>query len=136
MTTPATAAATAPSCAVKPVALLFPKVIPLPLPLDVVVGPLVAAVVVPPRPPRALVAVAAPAVELAPLPKPVPERPDPVVEAEPLPPALTPETGYPASVQSVSRAIERSSSDKVYPATKIQRTLDVVRANTWDGNTL
>lgn len=83
MTTPATAAATAPSCAVKPVALLFPKVIPLPLPLDLAVDPLVAAVVVPPRPPRPPVAVAVPA----------------------------PETGYPAFVQSVSSSIERSSSD-------------------------
>lgn len=138
MITPATAAATTPSCAVKPVALLFPKVIPLPLPLlDVVVGALPAAVVVPPRPrPPVAVAAAAVAVALVPLPKPVPERPDPVVEPEVLPPVLTPETGYPAFVQSVSRAIERSSSDKVYPIARMQRTLDVVRANTWDGNTI
>jgi len=101
MITPATAAATAPSCAVKPVALFFPKVIPLPL-LDVVVAALPAAVVVAPMPPRP-VAVAAAAVVLAPLPKPVPERPDPVVAAGLLPPVLTPETGYPAFVQSVSR---------------------------------
>lgn len=105
MKTPPTAAATAPSCAVKPVALLFPKVIPAavdcPPAAVVVLSPLTAPVAVaglavavpPPPPPTASVAVAGLAVAAPP----------------PLPPAVT---GYPAFAQSFSMANECSSSEK------------------------
>jgi hypothetical protein len=128
MTTPTTAAATAPSRAVKPVALLFPLGVVIPVPVDVVVGllPPTAVVVLPPRPsvvvaglvvalPKPVpegVAVAELVVTLPPLPKPVPEGVDPVVELELLP-VLFIETEYPTPTQS-TRPNERSLSETVY----------------------
>ena len=101
-----TAAATAPSRAVKPVALLFPEVVPVAVDLP----PTAAVVLLPPRPPVAVgeLAVAPPSP-----PKPVPEGVDPAVELESLP-VLVIETGYPESTQSVSMPKERILSEKVY----------------------
>lgn len=103
MTTP-TAAATAPSRAVKPIALLFPEVAPV-----AVDWPPTAVLVL--LPPRAPVAVAGRAVVPPSLPKPVSDGV--VVEPAKLPVLFT-ETGYPASAQSVSMPNKRISSEKVY----------------------
>lgn len=101
MITPATpAAAIAPSCAIKPVALLL--LLPVPVLAVVVVD-----VALPPRVVPVLPRVVEPelvVLALA-LPVPVPERPSDELELPPVgPPVLPAEIGYPAAAQSFLRA--------------------------------